>query len=201
MRSPVPTGKPAENRCAPRPPAFPGRVRFLDVSPGLQADGERTGMEHRIHGQQPEGAFLRRRKVAGKRDSEVSVGEREIADGLEEPTIVPIAKGRLKAQLHHRPHSAGTGERINQLHNAIGPIVKMQQIKDLLLELGEGAGIHTLHNWLFFFRIAASAFSQLQQLAQNLVLPTCLGNPTWQMARNKLLQSPLLVQLDLSKQK
>ena len=87
--------------------------------------------------------------MAGKRDSEVGAGEREIADGIEEPAVVPMAKGRLEAQFHHRPHPAGTGEGIDQVHNAIGPIVKVQQIKNLLPESGEGAGIHTLHNASF----------------------------------------------------
>jgi hypothetical protein len=99
-----------------------------------------------VHSQQPEEALPRERKVAGKRDPEVSIGEREITDGLEEPAVVPMAKGGLEAQFHHRPHPAGTGEGIDQVHNAIGPIVKVQQIKNLLPELGKGAGIHILHN-------------------------------------------------------
>jgi hypothetical protein len=74
----------------------------------------------------------------------------EITNGLEEPTVVPMTKGRLEAPFHHRPHPVGAGERIDQVHYAIGPIGKVQQIKDLLPELGEGAGLHTLHHASFF---------------------------------------------------
>jgi hypothetical protein len=42
-------------------------------------------MGQRVHSQQPEEALLRERKVAGKRDSEVSIGERKSRMALKSP--------------------------------------------------------------------------------------------------------------------
>ena len=56
---------------------------------------------------------------------------------------MPTVKGRLEAQLHHRPHLTGTGERVDQVHYAIGPIVKVQRIKNLIPELSQSVGTHT----------------------------------------------------------
>ena len=120
------------------------------MPPVLQAIGKGAGMGQGIHSQQLERARLRGRKVGSETGSEVSIGEREGAKGLEKPAVVPMAKGGLEPQFHHRPHPAGAGERIDQVHYAIGPIVKVQQIKNLLPELGENIDTHTLimpHFW------------------------------------------------------
>jgi hypothetical protein len=116
-------------------------------------------MGQRVHSQQPEEALLRERKVAGKRDSEVSIGEREIADGLEEPAVVPMRKAgwRLNSTTDRTPQALERASIRSIVLSA--PIVKVQQIKDLLPELGEGAGIHTLHNASFLGSLQAHSLN------------------------------------------
>jgi hypothetical protein len=107
-RAPVPAGRAAGKGWAPRPLAFPwgGQV---DESVVFRAGGGETGRGQGIRGRRPAGASQRGWTVGSKTGSEVSSGEREIADGLEEPAGVSMTKDGLEAELRYRPHPASAG--------------------------------------------------------------------------------------------
>ncbi len=112
-------------------------------SPGPPGTRRRVGGGEGIHRQKPERSLLREREVGGEEGHHLLPGEREEADGLKEPAGMPAAKSRLQAQFYHRSHPLSAGEGIYQVHPAVGPIVKVQLLVELVPELGEKLYHHT----------------------------------------------------------